>query len=154
MQEIPFSIPVSGVIRIEEDSITIVVNRAETAVHFEPAVRKTGRVSLGGGRTLFDVVLSTAQEWVVMTGKSQFTGADLYHLALEKHPGLNRGSWTSHVIACAPEHTSHRHYGTRRDYFQYTGNGRYRLKPEYQSAALSGADESSGSKSARPTERM
>ncbi len=152
MQEISFSIPVSGIIRISEDTITIVVNKAETAVHFEPTVRKPGRVSLGRGQTLFDIVLSTARKVAADIGS--FSGADLYHEALEKYPDLKRGSWTSHVIACAPNHSSYKHYGARRNYFQYTGNGRYRLKPEYQSAALSGDDESSGSKSVRPAERM
>ena len=58
MQEIPFSIPVSGVVRIDEGSINITINRAETTISFEPPLQKQKRVSLEKGRTLFNIVYS------------------------------------------------------------------------------------------------
>lgn len=83
-------------------------------------------------QNLFDIILKTAQDFVVSGGKdARFSAADLYHLGLDKYPYLKRNSWTSHVIASAPNHPSQRHYGVRKDYFVYEGKGTYKLKPEY-----------------------
>jgi len=131
MQEIPFSIPVSGVVRIDEGSITITINRAETTISFEPPLRKPERLSLEKGRTLFDIVLETAQELVKETSENRFSAAQLYGVAMERHPSLKRNSWAAHVIASAPNHTSHKHYGARRDYFRYLGDGTYSLDVKY-----------------------
>jgi len=130
MQEIPFSIPVSGVVRIDEGSITITINRAETTINFEPP-KKEKRISLEKGRTLFDIVLETAQELVRRTKENRFSAVQLYGVAMERYPTLKRNSWTSHVIASAPNHTSHKHYGSRRDYFRYLGDGAYSLNSKY-----------------------
>ena len=131
MQEIPFSIPVSGVVRIDEGSVTITINRMETTVSFEPVPVKKERISLEEGKTLFDVVLETAQEFVRNTDENRFSAAELYAVALERYPTLKRNSWGSHVIASAGNHTSQKFYGSKRDYFRYLGDGKYRLKDEY-----------------------
>ena len=130
MQEIPFSIPVSGVVHIDEGSITITINRAETTVSFEPP-KKQERISLEKGRTLFDIVLETAQELFRTTNKNRFSAAQLYGIALKRYPTLKRNSWGSHVIASAANHPSQKYYGSRRDYFRYLGDGTYRLKQTY-----------------------
>jgi hypothetical protein len=137
MQEILFSIPVSGVIRIDEGSITITINRAETTVSFEPP-QKQERISLEKGRTLFDIVLETAQELVKRTDENRFSAAQLYGLALERYPTLKRNSWGSHVIASAANHPSHKHYGTKRDYLRYLGEGTYSLSLKYMRKNKSG----------------
>ena len=129
MQEISFTVPVSGRIRIDRDKVTITVDRAETVVRLEGIAGKQARISLPRGTTLFDVVLATARQ--VAADMGTFTAADLYHEALNGYPDLKRGSWTAHVIASAPEDPSQKNYGVKRDYLQYTGNGEYRLKPEY-----------------------
>jgi hypothetical protein len=131
MQEIPFSIPVSGIIQIGEGSITVIVNRAETSISFEPVEEETGRLSLGKGRTLFDVILETAIEVAKGSITEPFSAAELYHNALERHPKLKRGTWNSHMIASAPNHPSYKHHGSHRDYFRYAGDGQYRLDPKY-----------------------
>jgi hypothetical protein len=130
MQEIPFSLPVSGVIKVEEGSITVTVNKVETIISFQPP-RKQERISLGKGRTMFDLVLETASELVRRTKKNRFSAAQLYGVALERYPELKRNSWVSHVVASAPNHTSHQHFGTKRDYLRYFGNGSYSLNPKY-----------------------
>jgi hypothetical protein len=127
MQEIPFSIPVSGIVRIDKGSITITINRAETTVSFEPP-KKEKRISLEKGRTLFDIVLETAQELVRSTNENRFSAAQLYGVALESYPTLKRNSWGSHIIASASNHPSQRFYGSKRDYFRYLGDGKYSLK--------------------------
>ena len=127
MQEISFSIPLSGVIRIDEDSVTVTVNRAEAIIHLEPRPKKEERISLERGRTMFDLVLEAAKNVIREEGVNQFSAAELYHEVLRQHPGLKRNSWTSHVIACAPNHPSFRHYTSKRNYFTYMGKGLYRL---------------------------
>jgi hypothetical protein len=132
MQEVPFSIPISGVVRIDDSgSITVTVNRAETNVRFQPPTRKQERISLEKGRTLFDIVLETAQELVSRTNENRFSAAHLYAVALERYPTLKRNSWGSHVIASAANHSSQKFYGSKRDYFRYLGDGTYRLKDKY-----------------------
>jgi hypothetical protein len=135
MQEIPFSIPVSGVIKIEEGTITVSINRADTIINFTPPFQKKERISLEKGRTVFDIVLETAQQLVKDTSENQFTAAQLYGLALERYPTLQRNSWVSHIVASAPNHTSYKHYGAKRDFFRYLGNGAYSLKDEYLKAS-------------------
>ncbi len=131
MQEIPFSIPVSGVVRIDDGTITVTINRAETAISFAPLLQKKERISLEGGRTLFDIVLETARDLVRRSNENRFSAAQLYALAQEKYPALKRNSWTGHVIASAPNHTSHKHYGARRDYLRYLGDGAYSIDFKY-----------------------
>jgi hypothetical protein len=135
MQEIAFSIPLSGLIRIEDGFITIKVNKADTMVRFETPTKKQERINLGQGRNLFDVVLETARAFVKYN-ENDFTGAQLYAEASKQYPELKRNSWTSHIIACAPNHPSHKHYGARRDYLRYHGNGKYSLDFKYQDLTM------------------
>ena len=130
MQEVPFTISLTGTARIEEGSITITVNRTSTNISFEPH-QKQERILLEKGRTLFDIVLETAQELVSRTNENRFSAAQLYGVALERIPTLKRNSWGSHVIASAANHPSQRYYGSKRDYFRYLGDGTYRLKDNY-----------------------
>ena len=132
MQDIYFTIPLTGKITINNGSIIITVNKAETTVTFESIPGKEARISLEKGKTLFDVVLEAAREVAERSETGQFPAAELYYEALEKYPNLKRNSFSSHVIACAPNHTSYKHYASKRDYLSYTGNGLYRLNPQYR----------------------
>lgn len=131
MREIPFSIPVSGVVRIDGDSATIIVNRAETIISLWPEARLGKRISIEPGKTMYDVILETAREVVRQKGFNRFSAPELYSVALEKYPGLKRGSFMSRVIACTPNHSSYKHYTSKRDYFSHIGPGLYRLTDEY-----------------------
>ena len=88
-----------------------------------------GKLELERGKTLFDIVLDVARSFVEETGTNEFSAAELFHMARDKHPELNlkRNSWGSHVISCAPNHPSYRHYTSTRNYFTYMGKGLYRL---------------------------
>ena len=129
MREIVFSIPVTGTIWIEGDSLKITVNETTTTMRLEPEEKATKKLILEPGKTLFDIVLDAATSFVQDTGTKEFTGAELYHIALDKYPELNlkRNSWGAHVISCAPNHPSYHHSTSRRKYFRYLGNGRYSL---------------------------
>ena len=132
MKEIPFSIPVSGVVRIDEDQATIIVNRAETTVSLWPERAPGKRALLELGKTMYDVILETAREVVQRKGFNRFSAPELYYEALEKYPGLKRSSFMSRVIACTPNHRSYKHYTSKRDYFSRIGPGLFELNDQYK----------------------
>jgi hypothetical protein len=83
---------------------------------------------------MFDPVLEAAKIFINKLVKGEFTAADLYHMAREKHPYLDirRNAWNSHVMSSAPNHPSFRHYTSHRDYFRYLGEGKYALEDKYR----------------------
>jgi len=129
MSDIAFSIPVTGTIRIQDNSLVVKINEATITMKLDMAGEIGGKLKLERGKTLFDLVLEIAKSWVAESGNSQFTGAQLYHMALDRYPSLNlkRNSWGAHVIACAPDHPSYGNYTSKRNYFTYMGKGLYRL---------------------------
>jgi hypothetical protein len=137
MAEVVFSIPVSGTILIEGNSIKISVRETTITTRIEGAEALTTRLVLEHGRTLFDLVLEIARGFVQDSRENEFTGAQLYHIAVEKYPNLNlrRNSWGSHMIASSPNHPSYSHYTSRRKYFRYLQNGRYSLDKSLVSVA-------------------
>ena len=141
MKDVPFSIPVSGVIRIDGDSAVIVVNRAETTISLETGVAPGKRISLEGGKTMFDVILEAAREVVRRKGFNRFSTADLLDVARETHPTLKRASFTSRVIASSPNHPSYKHYKSRRDYFSKIGTGLYWLNEQYTADKATGNEQ-------------
>jgi hypothetical protein len=131
MRELPFSIPISGVIKVDENLVTIVVNRTETTISLETGVAPGKRMSLGEGKTMYDVILEAAREVIRQKGFNRFSGAELYAMAREKYPELKRGSFMSRVIASTPDHPSYKHHKSRRDYLSHIGVGLYWLNERY-----------------------
>jgi hypothetical protein len=132
MSEAIFTIPVSGTINIQGDSVTLRVRESILTIKIEGKVSEPGkRLRLESGKTLFDLVLDAAKTLVEDFGLSEFSAADLYHVAVDKHPELNlkRNSWGSHVVSSAPDHPSYGHYTSHRKYFRYLGRGKYSLEP-------------------------
>jgi hypothetical protein len=140
MREVPFSIPVSGVIRIDGNEVTITINRADTTVFLGPEIRLGGRISFESGKTMFDIILETAQEIVQQKGFNRFSAPELYSAAREKYPQLKRNSFMSRVIACTPDHPSFKHYSSTRDYFSHIGTGLYWLNEKYMPEETSDQD--------------
>jgi hypothetical protein len=140
MREVPFSIPVSGVIRIDGDEVTVTVNKADTTVVLGPEVRMGRRLFLESGKTMYDIILETAREIVQQKGFNRFSAPELYSAAREKYPQLKRGSFVSRVIACTPDHPSFKHYSSTRDYFSHIGTGLYRLNEKYMPEKISEQD--------------
>ncbi len=130
MQEIPFAIPVTGIIRIDGNEITIVVNRTETSLSFTTEAT-TRHYVYEEGVTLNDIALEAAREVVSENGYNRFHAAEVFHKALEKHPSIKRNSFMSRVVACTPDHPSNKHFASRRDYFRYGGNGILMLNEQY-----------------------
>ena len=127
---IPFSIAVSGAIRLNGSEVVIIVERTETTVSLSPEITAT-RGGLGPGITTYDVILEAARELIRRKTYNRFSAADLYSVALEKYPGLRRGSFMARVIACTPDHPSYKHHQSRRDYFSHIGPGLYWLNEQY-----------------------
>ena len=132
MREVPFSIPVSGIVCIDGDSVTIVVNRAETNISLWTEAQPGKRISLEPGKTMYDIILETAREVIQRKGFNRFSAPELYSVALEKYPELKRNSFVSRVVASTPNHGSYQHYSSRRDYFSHIGPGLYKLNDEYR----------------------
>ena len=130
MEEFAFSLPISGTISIDGNNVTISVRPAQITMKVNSTPSLASRFSHESGKTIYDIVLETAQQ-LRREGEYSFTAAQLYELAVNEHPQLKRNSWTSHVIASAPDHPSYKHYASHRDYLDYTGMGKYRLKQQY-----------------------
>jgi len=141
MREVSFSIPVSGVVRIDGDVVTITVNRAETTVTLGPEVRPGRRISLEPGKSMFDIILAAALVVIERKGFNRFSAPELYHEALERYPELKRGSFMSRVIASTPDHPSYKHYASNRDFFSRIGPGLYRLSARYLAGETSAGGE-------------
>lgn len=137
IRELPFSIPIFGVIRMDGDSVTVIVNRAETNISLETGATPGKRISLEAGKTMYDVILEAARELIRRKGFNRFSAPELLTVAREKYPGLKRASFTSRVIACTPDHPSYKHYKSRRDYFSRIGTGLYWLNERYTADRVS-----------------
>jgi len=141
MREVPFSVPVSGIIRLDGNSVTVVVNRAETSVLLWPEAEPGKPITFGPGKTMYDVILEAAREVVRRKGVNRFSAPELFHEALDKYPALKRNSFTSRVIASTPDHSSYKHYASRRDYFSHIGPGLYKLNDAYRVDKVSSSRE-------------
>lgn len=131
VKEISFVIPVSGVIRIDLNSITVTLKRSEISIPMEFMPDSGQRLSLEPGQTTYDLILEAAREIVGRRGFNRFTAAQVYAAALEHHPELKRNSFMARVISATPDHPSFKHFASKRDYFSRTGPGFYALKERY-----------------------
>jgi len=132
LKEIPFSIPVSGVVRIDKDSVVIIVNKTETSISLSPVPPSGKRLFEEQGKIMFDVVLEAAREVVRKKSANRFSPAELYKEALLKYRQLRRNSFMTRVIACTPNHNSYKHHASKRDYLSYLGPGVYSLNDQYK----------------------
>ncbi len=137
MAEVNFSIPITGTIHIEGDSLTVRVQECVMTVKIEgKRAEAQKRLQLERGKTLFDILLDAAVTFVNETETNEFSAVDLYNIAFDRYPDLNlkRNSWGSHVVSSAPNHPSFRHYTAQRRYFRYLGKGKYSLDQSMVSA--------------------
>ena len=136
MEEEKFSITINLTLTLKGDKASINIKNVDLVpavvslpIHLESINRtapfKTKR------KTIHEIILDTAQKYVLDAGQNKFTGAKLFNLSLLGHPGLKRNTFAAQVIAAAPNHPSHRHYPNRKDYFSYLGKGYYKLTQKY-----------------------
>jgi len=137
MQELNFSITINLSLALKKDKACINIENVDLipAVVSLPVSIDLPDIVSGPNpqkkKTIHDIILQTAKKCVIDTGQNKFTGAKLYHLARLQHPGLKRNTFAAQVIAAAPDHSSHRHYPNRKDYFTYLGKGHYKLSQKY-----------------------
>jgi len=82
-----------------------------------------------GGKPIWQYVLEAAKELKSPT----FTPNDIIRKIHEKHPEIPAGTIRSYVIAMAPNHPSSKHHPStrkRHGFFEYSGEGRFRLRNE------------------------
>lgn len=130
MKEVTFSVPVNGTLKINDGSITIVINPAVITIPMEIGVadRMSGDT---GGKKLHDIILETAIHLVGKKRTNEFTAAELFHHAQQTYQSLNKSSFSANVIAAAPNHSSYKHYSSQRDHFEFLGDGKYKLKEDF-----------------------
>ena len=136
MKALNFSVTINLSLTLKEDKASINIEKVDLipAVVSLP-VRLDARYKTDSSRTkkktIHDIILQTAKKYVLDSGQNKFTGAKLFNLSLVQHPGLKRNTFAARVIAAAPNHPSHRHSSTRKDYFTYLGKGSYKLNQKY-----------------------
>ena len=132
MREIPFSVPVTGIIRVDGNVVTVIVNRATTRVLLETGKESPQRMVFEPGTTMFDILLDSAREFLRRKTYNRFTGLDLFAIAREKYPDLKKRSFMSRLTAATPNHPSYKHHLSKRDYFSRIAPGIYTLEYKYQ----------------------
>lgn len=137
MQKLDFSITINLSLTLKEDKASINIKNVDlipAVVSLPVRIDSRNNVSrpiTQKKKTIHDIILQTAKKCVIDAGQNKFTGATLYHLARLQHPELKRNTFAAQVIAAAPNHSSHRHYPNRKDYFTYLGKGTYKLNQMY-----------------------
>lgn len=136
MKPIDFSISINLSLTLKENKASINIKNVDLipAVVSLPIRLKSRHKTASPKtekKTIHDIILQTAQKYVLDSGQNKFTGAKLFNLSLVQHPGLKRNTFAARVIAAAPNHPSHRHSTNRKDFFTYLGKGSYKLNPKY-----------------------
>jgi hypothetical protein len=131
VKEIPFSIPVSGIVRVDGNAITIIVNRAATHVQLEKGSESPERIVFEPGTTMFDILLESAHEFLRRKTYNRFTGPSLFAIAREKYPDLKKRSFMSRLTAATPNHPSYKYHLSQRDYFSRIAPGIFTLENKY-----------------------
>ncbi|AKG53315.1 hypothetical protein DGWBC_0637 [Dehalogenimonas sp. WBC-2] len=129
--EIPFSIPVTGVIHLDGDKITIIVNRAETIVDLPFPNRSRQILKPASGKSTDSLILEVARKYVKKYQTNRFSGPDLFKVAVEINPGLNKRTFLSRMVAVTPNHSSYHHFPSGKDYLERIGKGQYQLTEPY-----------------------
>ena len=136
MKKLNFSITINLSLTLKKDEAHINIKDVDlipAVVSLPYRLKSSDRAdsSESKKKTVHDIILQTAKKCVVDTGQNKFTGAKLFHIARLNHPGLKRNTFAAQVIAAAPNHSSHRHYPNRKDFFTYLGKGYYNLNQKY-----------------------
>ena len=143
MREIAFSVPVSGVIRLDGNSITVVINRASTNVLMEAGTGSREHTVFEPGVSMFDILLESAREYIRRKTYNRFTVSQLYEIAQEKYPHLNKRSLIARLTAATPNHPSFKHHVSHKDYFSRIAPGIYTLENQYLPERMSSQVDSS-----------
>jgi hypothetical protein len=137
MREIAFSLPVSGVIKLDGNSITVIVNRASTNVLLDTRTGSREHTIFEPGVSMFDILLESAREFIRRKTYNRFSVSQLYAIAQEKYPSLNKRSFTTRLTAATPNHPSFKYHVSHKDFFSRIAPGIYSLENQYLSEKIS-----------------
>jgi len=127
VQQVDFAITINMTLNLEGGTATVSVKN----VDLKPAMMNLPIESVTPAtqkkKTYHDIILERAQE-VVRDGQEIFTAADLYNRARVKYPHIKRNVFNNRVMAAAPKHGSYGQLSGTKDFLEFLGNGKYRLK--------------------------
>ncbi len=133
-KKINFTVMVNMSLKINKNNANVVVKNikvkpAAIKLPIEMKIKeKKGTLKKRLGKPIHDIVFESAKKISKKAGQGIFSAKDLYHVAIEKYPSLNKKSFNTYVISAAPEHTSWKHYRNAKEYLVYLGKGKYKLR--------------------------
>jgi hypothetical protein len=101
------------------------------------------------GVSMFDILLESAREYIRRKTYNRFTVSQLYEIAKERYPSLNKRSFTTRLTAATPNHPSFKYHVSHKDFFSRVAPGIYSLENPYLPEKLSSEVDSSDSESQR-----
>lgn len=147
MREIAFSVPLTGIVKLDGNMITIIVNRTSTIVHLESETESSKHAVFEPGKSMFDILLASAQEFLRRKTYNRFSGLQLFQIAQESYPNLNKRSFLARLTASTPNAPSYKHHLSHRDYFSRIAPGIYSLENQYLPEKMSSEVDSSDTES-------
>jgi len=135
-KSLKFVLTVDAVLQVKGDKAEIIVKSIKTkpsivSLPIEAAPKKMGegkRTRTKLGKPMHDIILDSAKAVSRKAEEGIFTAMDLFKAASKKYPELKKNSFNTTVISAAPEHKSWKHYKHGKDYLEYLGKGKYRLR--------------------------
>ncbi len=135
-RSLKFVLTVNAVLQVKGDKAEVVVKSIKTkpselSLPIEAAPKKKGkgkRTRTKLSKSIHDIILESAKAVSKKAKEGIFTAVDLFNAASKKYPELKKNSFNTTVISAAPEHMSWKHYKHGKDYLEYLGKGKYRLR--------------------------
>ncbi len=142
-KSLKFVMTVDAVLQVKGDKAEIVVKKIKTkpptvSLPIEATPGKKGkskRTRTKLGKPMHDIILESAKAVSRKAEEGIFTAMDLFRAASKKYPELKKNSFNTTVISAAPEHKSWKHYKHGKDYLEYLGKGKYRLREKEKAEA-------------------
>jgi len=127
---------VNAVLQVKGDKVEVLVKSIKTkpstlSLPIVATPKKNGKAKRSrakSGKPIHDIILESAKAISRKANEGIFTSVDLFKAASKKYPELKKNSFNTTVISAAPEHTSWKHYKHGKDYLEYLGKGKYRLR--------------------------
>lgn len=135
-KSLKFVLTVNAVLQVKGDKAEVVVKSIKTKpsalflpIETAPKKKVKGKPARAKlGKPIHDIILESAKAVSKKANEGIFTAVDLYNTASKKYPDLKKNSFNTTVISAAPEHKSWKHYKHGKDFLEYLGKGKYRLR--------------------------
>jgi hypothetical protein len=128
LKDIDFAITVNMTLSLDGGTASVSVKNVDLKPAMISLPMRDIRTQADEQKTYHQIVFEVAQKTVVETGKDVFTAADLYNRARQKYPHIKRSTFNNRVMAAAPKHPSYKHLSGKKDFLEFLGEGKYKLK--------------------------